>query len=364
MASVQSTARVVPNKSAIAANARKLYDEIMTDIKESGIRTRSTPHGIGYMWNGSISQIAHRLWPELTIETGRTGPASKKFLETIKKFLVDTKNIIWLPERTQYYVSPDYKEARVRKGATTTAPAQESVTARARRVWERARAFCETGDMPTETYTGVEFWHSDRPLAQFIKAEFPELYMPSMERNQGHFEKYLRPLYDLLRATTNAVNVGSKHFEEMQDGEHHWLIRKEWHDSHEAFQMVFPPTVVEVQESDVIDTVEAAAVPVIEAPEELTHIEAVLTPKQAVEVLYKLINDHKDLEAAHAEAKATVERLTTENAELNVELKARVDGKLILELLEGVLNRVYDGSIGISRALADVEDVIRQAKEV
>lgn len=479
MASIASTAHITGDDSSTEGRARRLYAEILADVHSKGVKSRSTPVGIGYMWSGNLSQMAARCWPGLTIEPGRTGPASKQFLEVIKKYLRDSKNVVWVQERGQFYVSPEYKEARVKKTAKTavlpadSTLAQESITDRAKRIWERARQYCEQVNADVEVFKTIEFYNCDKPLAFFVKAEFPELCMPAMQTEVA-FEKYRRPFYDLLRATTNAVNVGSKYFENMADGEHHWLIRKDWHSSHEAFNQVFDfpadeavipaparlysvqplllvigteirrkptaqgdkvtiwkvvhlpkdgPVVLEGISGPGLDTrlpistdelardweVIVQTKPAPKAPkapkvkpepkpvekpkrvcawkdcenfadpavegisgpfdewlcsyhDEFPVPTSSITPRQSLDVLGAMVRANEDLVTENEMLESEVERLRTENEALQVGIEEAKSGNTVIELVEEVLASIYEGSIGISRAIADVEDIIRTAK--
>lgn len=367
MPKIGSTAHITGDDNTTEGRARRLYAEIVADIHSKGVKTRSTPHGIGYLWNGRLQTLALKCWPSLTIEPGRTGPASKQFLETIKEHLRDSKNVIWVQERGQFYVSPEYKESRMaKKAAVKPAPApktadlaQESITDRAKRIWDRARSYSEANSHPSETHGGVEFFKSDKPLAFFVKAEFPELCLPAM-MTEVAFEKYRRPLYDLLRATTNAVNVGSKYFEDMKDGEHHWLIRKDWHPSHEAFENVFhvPEPEPEPQPEPVKPVV--VPEPVKDEP---------LDPHMALARLLEVVNAFTDLqtecemhESENARLNAEIQRLEGENEILQVSIEEGKSSSTVIVMIEEVLASIYEGTIGMSRAIADVEDIIRTAK--
>lgn len=457
MASIGSTAHITGDDNTTEGRARRLYAEVLADVHSKGIKSRSVATmGIGYLWNGNLQQLAAKCWPGLTIEPGRTGPASKQFLEVIKKYLRDTKNVVWVQDRGQYYVSPEYKEARVKKAAkapvVTPDLAQESILERSRRIWIRAQAYCEQGNVPVEVYKGVEFFVCDKPLAFFVKAEFPELCMPAMQTEVA-FEKYRRPFYDLLRATTNAVNVGSKHFETMTDGEHKWLIRKEWHDSNQAFSQVFDfpeddtvkPTAglysvqplllvigSEVRRKSTADGDKVTAWKVVQLPkdgpvvlegisgpgkgkrlpvstEELARewevivrstpappapkppkvkpeaktpepkvepkaevkpeLKVEITPKQALDVLENLsqvfidVSTEKEmLESECERLAAEVERLRTENESLQASIEEAHNSSTVIELVEEVLSNIYSGTIGMGRAIADVEDIVRTAK--
>ena len=375
MPTVGASATISSDGRSTEDRARRLYTEIIADIHARGIKARSTPHGVGYMWKGNLATIASKCWPDLTITPGRTGPASKQFLETIKKHLRDNKNVVWVQERGQFYVSPDYKEARVKKKSSPAVVdlAQESITDRAKRIWERARAFSEANGHPTETYKTIEFWVSDKPLAFFVKAEYPELCLPAMQ-TEPSFEKYRRPFYDLLRATTNAVNVGSKHFEDMGPGKHKWLIRKEWHDSHEAFENVFQeePVVEPEPEPEPIPepTPEPEPEPTPEPePEPEPVKEEPLDPHMALARLLEVVNAFTDLqtecemhEAEQIRLNAEVQRLQAENEILQTSIEEIKSGSTVIELIEEVLASIYEGTIGMSRAVADVEDIIRTAK--
>lgn len=372
MPTIGSSATITGEGRSTEERARRLYTEMIAEIHAKGIKQRATIHGTGYLWNGNLATIAAKCWPDLTITPGRTGPASKQFLEVIKQHLRDTKNVVWVQERGQFYVSPEYKEARVTKKKSPGVVvdlAVESITDRAKRIWERARKFCEANGYATETYKNVEFWVCDRPLAQFVKAEFPELCLPAMQ-TQPAFEKYRRPFYDLLRATTNAVNVGSKHFEEMKDGEHHWLIRKEWHDSHEAFENVFPtPEIEEPEVPLVVESVEAEQPDVV--ANDLVAKEQPLDPHMALARLLEVVNGYQDLETETSmlesevtRLNAEVARLNTENDALQVSIEEGKSGNTVIVMIEEVLASIYEGSIGMSRAIADVEDIIRTSKSV
>lgn len=369
MASIGATATIKGDDGTTEGRARRLHTEILADIASRGIKIRSTIHGSGYLWSGNITTMASRCWPTLTITTGRTGPVSKQFIEVVKRHLAANKNLLWVQERGQFYVSPDYKESRVKKTATKAVPkkaaptlAQESITDRAKRIWERAQQSCEASNAPTEIYKNVEFWVCDKPLAFWIRAEFPELCLPAME-TQPNFEKYKRPLYDLLRATTNAVNIGSKYDESMKDGEHHWLIRKEWHDSHEAFENVFhvEPEVEPVPEPTLV----------VESVEVVNEIAPIVQdlPTYALEILSALVKTHEDLNNVYVDTCTENEmlesenaRLTKENEALQVGIEEAKSGDTVIQMIEEVLGNIYEGTIGISRAIADVEDIIRVAK--
>lgn len=378
MPTIGSTAQIVGDDNTTEGRARRLYAEIIAEIHSKGVKVRSTPHGNGYLWNGNLTTLAAKCWPNLTIEPGRTGPASKQFLEVIKKHLRDSKNVIWVQERGQFYVSPEYKEARVSKKASVRnvppAPkptpgkvdlAQESITDRAKRIWERARQACEAANAPTETYSNVEFWVCDKPLAFWIKAEFPELCLPAME-TQPNFEKYKRPLYDLLRATTNAVNIGSKYDDRMKDGEHHWLIRKEWHDSHEQFENIFhiepevepiPEPEPEVEQPLVVESVERTV-----EPEPLDPFVALDRLREVLNAFIDLQTENSMLEAENTRLNAEVVRLSGENETLQAGIEEARSGDAVVSLIEEVLASIYEGNIGMSRAIADVEDIIRVSK--
>ena len=380
MPTIGSTASITGDDNTTEGRARRLYTEILADIHSKGVKTRSTPHGIGYLWNGNLTTLASKCWPNLTISPGRTGPASKQFLEHIKKYLRESKNVIWVQERGQFYVSPDYKEARVSKKAAArnvpvaTKPtpgkvdlAQESITDRAKRIWERAQQACEAANAPTETYGNVDFWVCDKPLAFWIKAEFPELCLPAME-TQPNFEKYKRPLYDLLRATTNCVNIGSKYDQNIKDGEHHWLIRKEWHDSHEAFENVFhiePEVEPEPEPEPVVE--EPVQPLVVESVEKVE--DAPLDPHMALARLLEVVSAFTDLqtenemlEAENSRLNVEVNRLSGENDTLQTSIEELRSGDAVVSLIEEVLASIYEGNIGMSRAIADVEDIIRVSK--
>lgn len=378
MPTIGSTAHITGDDNTTEGRARRLYTEIIAEIHSKGVKVRSTPHGQGYLWNGNLTTLAAKCWPNLTISPGRTGPASKQFLEVIKKHLRDSKNVIWVQERGQFYVSPEYKEARVSKKSTATKAtqpakidlAQESITDRAKRIWERARQACEAVGAPTETYSNVEFWVCDKPLAFWIKAEFPELCLPAME-TQPNFEKYKRPLYDLLRATTNAVNIGSKYDQSMKDGEHHWLIRKEWHDSHEQFENIFhiEPEVEPVPEPEPEPEPVVEEQPlVVESIEQTVEVTS-LTPQAALDHLQQFLNVATDiqterdmLEAENQRLAAEVDRLSAENETLQTSIEEARSGDAVVSLIEEVLASIYEGNIGMSRAIADVEDIIRVSK--
>lgn len=380
MPTIGASATITGDDNTTEGRARRLYAEILADIHAKGVRTRSTPHGIGYLWSGNISTIAHKCWPTLTIEPGRTGPASKQFLEVIKKHLRETKNVVWVQERGQFYVSPEYKESRMTKKDAAKAPAkkapakatgtvnlaQESITDRAKRIWERAQQACAAANAPTETYGDVEFWVCDKPLAFWLKAEFPELCLPAME-TEPNFEKYKRPLYDLLRATTNAVNKGSKYDASMRDGEHHWLIRKVWHDSHEAFENIFhiePEVEVEPEPEPEPEAlvVESVVVETAKAVEDL--------PRYALEILTQVVDANLDLhteremlEADNIRLNAEVEALKEANTALEAKVAEVEAGSVVVDLIGGVLGNLYEGNIGMSRAIADVEDIMKQARD-
>jgi hypothetical protein len=364
MPSVGSTATISGDGRNTEDRARRLYTEILADIATKGIRTRSTPHGLGYMWSGNLATIAAKCWPDLTITPGRTGPASKQFLETIKKHLSASKNVVWVQERGQYFVSPEYKEPRVKKKASPAVVdlATESVTERAKRIWNRAWQYCESNNASVETYSDVEFWVCDKPLAFFVKAEFPELCLPAMQ-TESAFERYRRPFYDLLRATTNAINAGAKHLPgSMVEGEHKWLIRKDWHDSHEAFQTIFPSVEEEPEPEPVVEEPTPEPEIVVESVE-VTQEAVEDLPRYALEILTGVVQANANLISENERLEAEVVRLREENASLAQQVAETTDGATILGLLDEVLSGVYEGNIGMGRAFADVEDIVKQARD-
>lgn len=210
MPTVGSTARIQASSSDVA---NLLWAEIVSECTRRGLPIRNTTAGDGYLWNGNLKQIGDKV-----------GVTDKKVLDEVKKSLAASKNVTWVAERGQYYVAPIFKE--VRRGAKVSlAPISEAQTilARSQRVWERARDYAKKHpeECTQEVHEGQCFWVVKKPLSYFMNAVFPELVKKPYETDR-------RPIYDFLRSTANAVNVGQKHDDELTAEGHRWVIRDQW----------------------------------------------------------------------------------------------------------------------------------------
>jgi len=221
---LSDAAHISGGNDSIDAKAKRLWFEIVQECTRRKIPVRKTPHGEGYLWNGSIQAMAAQVWPNLAREGRMTTPA-QNFISEIRNHLKNNKNVTFEQTRGQMLVSAKYhepkkKSSRVPVSPTLTADTLEmSIPDRAKAVWAKARTHVEERDCTTEEYEGVLFWRVEKPLSYFIHAVFPDLHA---------YEGGRAPIYDFLRATANAVNISK---DPTVDSEHAWLIRDTWNEN-------------------------------------------------------------------------------------------------------------------------------------
>ena len=224
MPALGEAAHITGGDDSIDAKAKRLWFEIVQECTRRKIPVRKTPHGEGYLWNGSIQAMAANVWPHLQRE-GRMSTPAQQFVSEIRNHLKANKNVTYEQTRGQMLVSAKYhepkkKSSRVPVSPTLTADTLEmTVPDRARAVWSKARTHCEERGCITEEYEGVLFWRVEKPLSYFIHAVFPDLHA---------YEGGRAPIYDFLRATANAVNISK---DPTVDAERAWLIRDTWNES-------------------------------------------------------------------------------------------------------------------------------------
>lgn len=207
--------------NSVDSRAKRLWFEMVQECTKRKIPIRRTPHGDGYLWNGSLQAMAIQVWPNL-MQGGRMATPQKSFIAEIRNHLKANKNVLVSPERGQLFISAEYHEPKTKKKTTrqtetlSTNTAEMTVIDRARAVWAKARAHAGEKNCDTVEYEGVLFWKVEKPLAYFINAVLPDLH--SWEGGRA-------PIYDFLRSTCNAVNISR---DPTTDSEHAWLIRDSW----------------------------------------------------------------------------------------------------------------------------------------
>jgi hypothetical protein len=207
--------------NSVDSRAKRLWFELVQECTKRKIPIRRTPHGDGYLWNGSLQAMALQVWPNL-MQSGRMATPQKSFIAEIRAHLKHNKNVLVSPERGQLFISAEYhepktKKKQVRQSATlSTNTAEMTVIDRARAVWAKARGHAGDKNLETVEYEGVLFWKVEKPLSYFINAVFPDLHA---------WEGGRAPIYDFLRSTCNAVNISR---DPSTDSEHAWLIRDSW----------------------------------------------------------------------------------------------------------------------------------------
>jgi hypothetical protein len=217
-------AHITSGDDSIDAKAKRLWFEIVQECTRRKIPVKRTPHGVGYLWSGSIQAMAVQVWPYLLRE-GRMSSPAQGFISEVRNHLKANKNIIFEQVRGQMLVSSKYHEPKKKSSRASVTPTlatdtlETSIPDRAKAVWAKARSHAEDRGCQTEEYQDILFWRVEKPLSYFIHAVFPDLHA---------YEGGRAPIYDFLRATTNAVNISK---DPSIDSEHAWLIRDSWNDS-------------------------------------------------------------------------------------------------------------------------------------
>lgn len=213
--------------SSTPERARRLHREVLLAAKNENALPTTTQYGEGYHYTGNLAPIMDKLWPSLHSGKNTRRSTARSFIATIKQHLKAHGNLV--PSGDGWFVRSEYREGAGRAvvqhpilGTIEDVP-EITLLDRAKSVWFRAREYCAQNTRPTRNVEGVVFWEADKPLAYFLKQVWPELTA---------YEGGRQPIYDFLRSTANAVNVGAKHDDEMiGTAIHSWLIRDEWNEA-------------------------------------------------------------------------------------------------------------------------------------
>ena len=406
MPTIGEAATINGDDETLDGRAKRLWMALVGKCTGLGIPVRKVGSAEGYLYNGSINAIAGEVWPHLLVKDGRESPVSKSFVATLKNHLKGNKNVNFDVVRGSLFVSAIYHEPKVKTGrgnpiSFIVEPDEMSILDKSKKIWTSARNYCSNKNRPVQVIEGVSFWECDKPLNYFVKGQFPELH---------DYERQKKPIYDFLRSTTNAVNVGSKTDESMKDGEHHWLIRDDWCEAgtkvvfrspkapdsidkraarlteKEAGEDRVPAPVVVTTKA----TPEATPVPdPVPAPKPTPPVEEEIkcphdgcsyvakgvnslnahskvhrTPaalKQVIEAVEQGIKDAAKVTALTTKVESLTDDLARTKAELDI-ARTQGDASTLIELLTDVLSKCSNGTISPMRAVADVDDLLRTMK--
>jgi hypothetical protein len=225
------------SSSTTEERAHKLWGAAAQYAIDRKIPVTDTDKGRGYVIKGeaTIYEIARTVWPNLLFTHNKPSSAARSFVATLTAYLRKDNNLTKYGS-TGWFVKSFYTQRAQRAVqhpilGTVEKPPEITILDRSKKVWDAARRYCEHEYRPTRiiqvevsgSQVGATYWECDKPLSYFITMCWP---------NITEYVGGRQPIYDFLRSTTNAVNIGGKHDDEMvgEPVTHSWLIRNDWHE--------------------------------------------------------------------------------------------------------------------------------------
>src|SRR4051812_20271898 len=115
MPSIGESAHFTGDDNTLDGRAKTLWAALVAECTRRKIPVRRTPHGEGYLWNGSLQAVAAVVWPNLRSTKGKSGSPNASFVSTIRNHLKSNKNVIFAQDRGQLFISAVYHEPKVKQ---------------------------------------------------------------------------------------------------------------------------------------------------------------------------------------------------------------------------------------------------------